>query len=95
MKRTTQATDCESGNCFEDCNHCDSDSNQADSKLTTTYLEANFTNIKDNEGNRIFDIQLLTKFIHRISVHAATFKAPFNLKSVDKKHSAGMIMSWS
>eukprot|EP00956_Cyclotella_meneghiniana_P035847 scaffold118717_cov50-Cyclotella_meneghiniana.AAC.1 len=47
-----------------------------------------FTDIPGNEGYGIFDMQMLTAFIHEVSRHAASCSAPLDLTKVDKRYGA-------
>ena len=55
----------------------------------------NFDDMPGNEGYGIFDMQMLTAFIHEVSRHAATCCAPLDLTNVDKRYGAGIDETWN
>lgn len=56
--------------------------------------ECDFSDVADNEGNGIFNIPILTKFIHEATAHAAQCRTCLDLSQVNKRYGAGIIERW-
>lgn len=51
-------------------------------------------NVKGNDSNGIFNIPMLTEFIHSLTTHAAQCQSQINLEEINKKYGAGIIQHW-
>jgi len=58
------------------------------------YLPARFSDVDNNDGNGIFNLQMLNNFVHEVSSHAANCGAAPNLRKVDKHYGASIIETW-
>lgn len=65
-----------------------------ESATATEFAEIDFGDTPDNEANGIFSLPLLTKFIHKVSCHAAQCGSPAHLETVDKRYGASIIEHW-
>ena len=51
-------------------------------------------NVKGNNSNGIFNIPMLSEFIHNVATHAAQCQSQINLEEIDKRYGAGIIQNW-
>ena len=68
--------------------------NNTPANIVTPPQEPYNPDVRGNNSNGIFDIKLLSAFIHEVSTHAAQCGVSVELQDVNKNFGAGIIQKW-